>query len=272
MFGTARRLRSTPARVFFAKPSTGPQYTRYVSISATMDVCSSVSWLARQMRTKKNTHTHTHTHAHTLTLGRVWRVHVYVLTLGAEELDCLHVRLISHPERHHRLPSAQKVWTVAELLKSMHKIWGPSGGSSWAFGAGELRMDWRFSWTPFGPPGTYGKRGADTWLDQDSGVSQTPGSCPTSSRNTTTTPWCQPHRAENCTWRVYLAYMASRPAVVSTYRAWMSPYNAQVASISSWLASVWAVTLRHRQSHVMHDSRVADAKTEFREECEKIST
>lgn len=38
--------------------------------------------------------------------------------------------------------------------------------------------------------------------------------------------------------------MASRPAAVSTYRAWMRPYSAQVASISSLLASFWAAQVK----------------------------
>ena len=54
-----------------------------------------------------------------LTLSRVRRVHVDVLALGAEELDGFHLRLVSHPKRHHRLPSTQKVWAVAEFLHVM---------------------------------------------------------------------------------------------------------------------------------------------------------
>lgn len=59
-----------------------------------------------------------------LTLGRVRRMHVNILALGAEELDRLYMWLVSQSERHHRLPSAQEMRTVAKFLCALREVQG----------------------------------------------------------------------------------------------------------------------------------------------------
>lgn len=50
-------------------------------------------------------------------------MYVNILALWTVELDRLYVRLVSHTEGYHRLPSAQVVRAVPELLRS----WGKGG-------------------------------------------------------------------------------------------------------------------------------------------------